>query len=166
MSKVIEYIDSSANDKWRWIQKEPKGLEIFLKRGQILVAILQKIKECSSQEELGPIFKHEYLHKNTILHMLSQEPLSANQMNLVMTTLLQKTVEPHAKNSAGKTFLELSPIKKKLLQEIQKVSDDWVETFYGEPKLIQSWIKLGDDDLLETLLQQLRQSLSFKNYNW
>ena len=63
-----------------------------------------------------------------------------------------------------KTFLNVSPIHSKLLQEIQTSPDDWAkklfELFRNSPNIIERWIVLGDDFILEALLNRLIQSLS------
>ena len=80
-----------------------------------------------------------------------------------MIALQQEDVRPDDKNSDRKTFLDLSPIFQKLLQQIQTSTDEWaVEVFLLfviNPKVLESWIELGDDSLLEAVLDRLSQSL-------
>ena len=63
----------------------------------------------------------------------------------------------------NKTFLDLSAIRSKLLQQIQLATAKWARDFLQlcvqRPGIIKSWIDIGDDTLLEALFDRMKQSL-------
>ena len=79
-----------------------------------------------------------------------------------MHILKGNNFKPDARNGENKTFLDVSPIHSKLLQQIQTSSDDWAKqifnSFVGKPEIIENWIKLGNDNILEAILDRLRLS--------
>ena len=63
----------------------------------------------------------------------------------------------------NKTFLDLSAIRSKLLQQIQLATTKWARDFLQlcvqRPGIIKSWIEIGDDTLIEALFDRMKQSL-------
>ena len=51
------------------------------------------------------------------------------------------------------TFLHTSPIATKLIVQIQASQDSWAKELWNE-KSIESWIHLGNDDVLASLLKR------------
>ena len=43
--KVIDYIRNSPNEKWMWTKSEPSGMRAFSRHGDILAAVLQRLKD-------------------------------------------------------------------------------------------------------------------------
>ena len=89
-------------------------------------------------------------------------------METIMKILENKDVKLDAKNHNGKTFLELSPVQSKLLQKIQTATDEWAENVFRacveNPMVIERWVNLGDDSLLQAIFDRMRKSLQDNLY--
>ena len=70
---------------------------------------------------------------------------------------------PHEKNKEGKTFLETSPIRNMLCTKISDSSDDWILKQWKNETLRQSWILLGDDEVLQSFWKRLEILSSFES---
>ena len=162
---MIEHIRDTEEeqDKWKWMHSTPNAILSFCDNQDVFLTILEKVKKFNSPLPTKFSASKKFSNENTILHHLSKDPLSDKQMELLMIALQQEDVRPDDKNSDGKTFLDLSPIFQKLLQQIQTATDEWaIELFLlfvTNPKVLESWIELGDDSLLEAVLDRLNQSL-------
>ena len=162
---MIEYIRDTEEeqDKWKWMHSTPNAILSFCDNQDVFLAILEKVQKFNAPLPTKFSASKKFSNENTILHHLSKDPLSDKQMELLMIALQQEDVRPDDKNSDGKTFLDLSPIFQKLLQQIQTSTDEWaIEVFLlfiTNPKVFESWIELGDDSLLEAVLDRLSQSL-------
>ena len=162
---MIEYIKDTKDEqeKWNWMHSTPDAILSFCDNQDVFLAILEIVKKYNFKLPTKFSASKKFLNKNSILHQVSTDPLSDTQMDIVMTILLQEDVRPDGKNSNGKTFLNLSPIFQKLLQRIQTATDEWAtEVFFlfvTNPKVLESWVELGDDLLLEAVLDHLNQSL-------
>ena len=80
-----------------------------------------------------------------------------------MFILSQKDVQPEAKNNDGHSFLDLSPIYSKLVQSILTAPDGWAENLFNacaekDSEVLARWIRIGDDDVLESFFKRMRQS--------
>ena len=53
--KVIEYIRNSPNEKWMWTKLEPRGMRAFSRHGDILAAVLQRLKDFVKKDLLMDI---------------------------------------------------------------------------------------------------------------
>ena len=99
-----------------------------------------------------------------MLHCLSKDPLTEIQMEIIMYVLREDTIKVDGKNKDNKTFLDISSVHNKLLQQIQISTDKWgkkmFEVFRDNPKVIERWILLGNDSLLEALFNRLLKSFS------
>ena len=164
---MIEYITDSFEDQWKWMRSNPNEILSFSDDGDIFTLVLKKAKQINAPMNKFSASKR-YCNGNTMLHILSKDPLSDTQMDIVMTLLQQKDIQPDAKNKDGKTFLELSPIHQKLLQRINTAPDDWaMNIFFGfvtNENIFVSWIELGDDRLFEVILIRIRQILSLESF--
>ena len=162
---MIEHIRDTEEeqDKWKWMHSTPNAILSFCDNQDVFLAILEKVKKFNAPLPTKFSASKKFSNENNILHHLSKDPLSDKQMELLMIALQQEDVRPDDKNSDGKTFLDLSPIFQKLLQQIQTSTDEWaIEVFLlfiTNPKVFESWIELGDDSLLEAVLDRLSQSL-------
>ena len=150
--KVINFVQKLDAEKWHWIEKTPDAITFFSNDVEILVTLINKI-QC-----LPFLHYLEFQESITVLHLLSQAPLSELQMDLVMN-FLAKGAEPNHKNFDGKTFLDLSPIKARLCQRIETASDDWCfrifEVLGNNPEFLAGWINLGSDKILSELFKRL-----------
>ena len=162
---MIEYIRDTEEeqDKWKWMHSTPNAILSFSDNQDVFLAILEKVKKFNAPLPTKFSASKKFSNENAILHHLSKDPLSDKQMELIMIALQQEDVRPDDKNSDRKTFLDLSPIFQKLLQQIQTSTDEWATElfllFVTNPKVLESWIELGDDSLLEAVLDRLSQSL-------
>ena len=162
---MIEYIRDTEEeqDKWKWMHSTPNSILSFCDNQDVFLAILEKVKKFNAPLPTKFSASKKFSNENAILHHLSKDPLSDKQMELIMIALQQEDVRPDDKNSDRKTFLDLSPIFQKLLQQIQTSTDEWATElfllFVTNPKVLESWIELGDDSLLEAVLDRLSQSL-------
>ena len=128
---MLEFIGSSESNQWTWIKSNPTAIIYFSLEVEVLAMIVEKALTNYGipLQKLDSIFE-KYLDGNLTLHCLSKDPLSENQMSLIMYILHQANVKPEAKNSNGQNFLELSPILPKLVQQIQTAPDDWTCKFF------------------------------------
>ena len=64
---------------------------------------------------------------------------------------------PHEKNDLGETFLQTSSfiIADKLCRKIGMSEDRWIAEIWGNTELLNSWILLQDDELLQTIFKRL-----------
>ena len=161
MNVVSQHIKNSSSDMWLWTRIQPDGMRLFSRNGELFASVLLKvIPEC---DKLDHLVCQLYSNGNSVLHCLSRDPLNENQMDLIMIMLHQMSVQLHTKNNDNKTFLDLSAILTKLLQRIQTANDNWASRVLracaNNPEIIESWINLGNDALLEALFYRIRQSL-------
>ena len=99
MNAVKEDIKDSNKDHWTWLRNQPKAILWFCRDSGVFIAILQKaFKE--SEYTLDELIVAEYFNGNTILHCLSKDPLSKDQISFVMDILCHKDVRPGKKNKA------------------------------------------------------------------
>ena len=68
---------------------------------------------------------------------------------------------PHEKNADGKTFLETSPIRNMLCTKISDSTDDWIVKQWMDKTIRNSWIMMGDDEVLQTFWKRLEILSSF-----
>ena len=131
----------------------------FDKYPEVFGAFLQRISklsvECVEITDLNKVFKciyRKYENENeTILHKLSKDPLKKAQLLSIMDAL-RLGVQPNI--GVGKqTFLQTSPIATKLIVHIRASQDSWAREFWNE-KSIESWIHLGDDDVLVSIFKR------------
>ena len=132
----------------------------FDKYPEVFGAFLQRISKLSETKcveitDLDKVFKciyRKYENENeTILHKLSKDPLSEAQLLSIMDAL-RLGVQPDV--GVGKqTFLQTSPIATKLIVHIRASQDSWAREFWNE-KSIESWIHLGDDDVLVSIFKR------------
>ena len=150
--KVISFIQRLDIEHWHWIEKTPDAITFFSNDVDILVTLINKI-------QFLPFLQYLEFHQSiTVLHLLSQAPLSELQMDLVMN-FLAKGAEPNHENIDGKTFLDLSPIKARLCQRIETAPDDWCSSIFEvlghKPEFLEEWINLGSDKILSELFKRL-----------
>ena len=153
------------------MQSTPDAILSFCDDQEIFLAILEIANQSNAPLPTKFCASMRFSNENTILHQISKDPLSDKQMELIMYALQQNDVRPDAKNNDGKTFLNLSPIYAKLLQRFQSATDDWTKTFFNtctnNTEIIEAWIKLGNDDLLEsTLRYNVSHGKLCTVYNW
>ena len=94
---------------------------------------------------------------NTVLHLLSQRPLTDpydTKLTLIMGFLF-RGARPHEENDLGQTFLETSPIKERLCSKISEASDEWIIEQLKNEDMMESWICLQDDIILQTIFRRL-----------
>ena len=160
--KMIEHLTDSHEDHWKWIRTNPDEILSFSDDGDIFTLVLKKGKQINAPMNKFSASK-KYSNGNTMLHILSKDPLSDTQMDIVMTILQQEDVRPDELNSDGKTFLSLSQIHPKLLQRIHTAPNVWATKVFdcciANPEVLVSWIELGNDILLEAIFDRLSQSL-------
>ena len=130
----------------------------FDKYPEVFGAFLQRISKLSVEiTDLNKIFKciyRKYENKNeTILHKLSKDPLSEAQLLSIMDAL-RSEVQPNI-GVGRQTFLQTSPIATKLILYIRASQDSWAKELWNE-KSIESWIHLGDDDVLVSVLKRFK----------
>ena len=150
--KVIDFVQKVDAEQWQLIELTPGAITFFSNDVDILVTLINKIQYL-------PFLHHLEFHQSiTVLHLLSQAPLSELQMELVMN-FLGKGMQPNHKNMDGKTFLDLSPIKIRLCQRIETASDDWCSSIFkvlgNKPEFLEGWINLGSDKILSGLFKRL-----------
>ena len=170
-------MNHSPDDAWSMItqetSKEPCSDSIcnkschatsdkFDKYPEVFGAFLQRISKLSETKcveitDLNKVFKCIYRkYKNgdeTILHKLSKDPLSEAQLLSIMDAL-RLGVQPDI--GVGKqTFLQTSPIATKLILYIRASQDSWAKELWNE-KSIESWIHLGDDDVLVSIFKRFK----------
>ena len=160
---MLGYIENLDKTQWKAMTTKPKVMSCLSLDGEVFAVFLKKaIKNFNTSIER--FVSQEYFNENSILHCLSKDPLAVTQLEIIMYVLQQPNVKLDAKNGDNKTFLNVSPIHSKLLQEIQTSPDDWAKKLFGlfcnSPNIIERWIVLGDDFILEALLNRLIQSLS------
>ena len=162
----MQFIISSQDDQWMWMKSNLVAIIYFTLDGEVLAAVLEKAlkKHEIPLSKLDSIFQ-ENENGNSTLHCLSTDPLCENQMELIMFVLSQTDVQPDAKNNDGQTFLDKSPIYSKLVQSILTAPDDWATSLFNicaekDSKVLARWIRLGNDDVLESLFNRMRLSLS------
>ena len=68
---------------------------------------------------------------------------------------------PHEKNEDGKTFLETSPIRNMLCTKISDSTDDWIVKQWMDKTIRNSWIMMGDDEVLQSFWKRLEILSSF-----
>ena len=158
-TEMIQYITESAQEKWDWLNENSFGIQYFFGNVEVLEAVIQKAEslnlsnviECHQKLDQG---------KSTILHKLSAQPLSNDQVSSVMDFLV-KGVNPNQENHLKKTFLEFSPIKRRLSVRITAADDNWIKYFWNKDNtMIKNWISLGDDDLLVEIFIRMSTYLS------
>jgi hypothetical protein len=161
---MMQFIISSQDDQWMWMKSNLVAIIYFTLDGEVLAAVLEKAlkKHEIPLSKLDSIFQ-ENENGNSTLHCLSSDPLCENQMNLIMFILSQKDVQPEAKNNDGHSFLDLSPIFSKLVQSILTAPDDWAKNLFNacaekDSEVLARWIRIGDDDVLESFFKRMRQS--------
>ena len=96
---VKQDIKDSNKERWTWLRNQPKAIRSFCRDGGVFIAILQKAfkeSECSLDE----LVIANYFNDNTILHCLSKDPLSKEQVSFVMDILCHKDINPGKKNKA------------------------------------------------------------------
>ena len=159
---MIEHIRDTEEeqDKWKWMHSTPNSILSFCDNQDVFLAILEKVKKFNAPLPTKFSASKKYSNENTILHLVSKDPLSDTQMDIVMTILLQEDVRPDGKNSDGNTFLSLSSIHPKLLQWVHTAIDGWAtkvfDCFIANPEVLISWVELGDDLLLEAIFDRIR----------
>ena len=81
--------------------------------------------ECDPGGIMTSILRQKDSYGNTVLHILSQRPLSDpydSKLTMIMG-FIYRGAKPHEQNHLGQTFLETSPIKNKLCSKILEISD-------------------------------------------
>ena len=157
---VIETLDES---QWELMKSKPNEIAYLSFDGEVYAAFLKKaIKEFKTP--LQHFVSQKYFNGNSLLHCLSKDPLTETQMEIIMYVLQEDTIKLDGKNKDNKTFLDISSVHDKLLQQIQISTDKWAsnmfEVFRDYPKVIERWIRLGNDSLLEALFNRLMKSFS------
>ena len=157
---VIETLDES---QWELMKSKPNEIAYLSFDGEVYAAFLKKaIKEFKTP--LQHFVSQKYFNGNSLLHCLSKDPLTETQMEIIMYVLQEDTIKLDGKNKDNKTFLDISSVHDKLLQQIQISTDKWAkkmfEVFRDNPKVIERWILLGNDSLLEALFNRLMKSFS------
>ena len=160
-ARIIQYIKESEKKQWEWIVENPSQVIYFYDNVEVLAAVMLKLR--SLDLSISFLKNHLDQSKNTILHKLSVQPLNSDQITAVMD-MLQEGVKPDHKNDQKKTFLELSPIKRRLSARIQAASDHWTTSLWKRANNpIQSWVNLDDDDLLFFIFVRMSTYLSQRN---
>ena len=160
-ARIIQFIKESEKKQWQWIVEHPSQVLYFYDNVEVLAAVILKLR--SLDISISFLKEHMDHGKNTILHKLSVQPLNSDQTSAVME-MLQEGVKPDHQNDQNKTFLALSPIKRKLSARIQAANDHWIMGLWKKANNpIQSWINLGDDDLLFFIFVRMSTYLSQGN---
>ena len=161
--KVLQFIETLDESQWELMKSKPNEIAYLSLDGEVFAAFLKKvIKEFKTP--LQHFVAQKYFNGNSLLHCLSKDPLTETQMEIIMYVLQEDTIKVDGKNKDNKTFLDISPVHNKLLQQIQISTDKWAkkmfEVFRDNPKVIERWILLGNDSLLEALFYRLLKSFS------
>ena len=102
LNAVKQAIENSNKDDWTWLRNQPKATLWFCRDSGVFIAILLKaFQECG--HTLDELITAEYFNGNTILHCLSKDPLSKDQINFVMGILCHKDIVPGKNNKVPKS---------------------------------------------------------------
>ena len=153
---IIAFVKNSEEDQWNWIKLNPVAMKFFSSDTEVLISLLDKIHHFAFLNDLT------FHSGNTILHLLSQAPLTELKMDLVIE-FLKRGVKPDHENDEKMTFIDSSPIKARLWQKIETSPDEWCHATFKvwkkDPKVLECWINLGDDDILSGIFWRMIEYL-------
>lgn len=90
-NEVIDYIKKSPKELWQWVKTNPGGVRAFSIHCDILGAILKKLKTIPNLDNFANMIKHFEADNNNILHRLSRQPWTNDQL-LSIFDMLQHVV--------------------------------------------------------------------------
>ena len=107
--KVLQFIETLDESQWELMKSKPNEIAYLSLDGEVFAAFLKKvIKEFKTP--LQHFASQEYFNGNSLLHCLSNDPLTETQMEIIMYILQDDTIKVDGKNKDNKTFLDISLI--------------------------------------------------------
>ena len=127
---LLQFIETLDESQWELMKSKPNEIAYLSLDGEVFAAFLKKaIKEFKTP--LQHFVSQKYFNGNSLLHCLSKDPLTETQMEIIMYVLQEDTIKVDRKNEDNKTFLDISPVHNKLLQQIQISTDQCTEVHFA-----------------------------------
>ena len=143
----IEFVANSQDIQWSWSNSNPKAMLYFSECGEVLAAVLQKIKYIFSQDEFASIcqqFKEE-----SILETICIQPWNSEQLSSILDMLHHIVPMRLRFNPDGKdNFIEF-------VAKSQDIQWSWSKS---NPKAILYFSECGE--VLAAVLQKIKSILS------
>ena len=116
--------------------------------------MMKKLKDLKDDSIVKELLEKCDTDGNSILHVAAKEPTTSAKLRIV-TSLLEKGVNPAVKNKNDDTFLMMSVgMDQKLLEHVKNMSTEWFSHLKENQEILSNFIELKNDPIFCAILRK------------